>query len=252
MNLASAALPLGDERPRLLQYLNSVALPFSTVAEAIVKEYLPGEQTGLLLPSLVLWAGKAAGGAPADAMAVAAAFALLDRFMVLHDELVEGEEGSGAVARWGLGQSLNAGDALFALALRTLAEDVVEPARRLAVAELVVRRAMDAIEGRNIDVGRRGDAGLFERARSMRRRSAAMSGAAMASGALLGGLDAGAVRSYDRAGSLLGAAAAVPDAQLARRLAAKALAAGKRCTPDLAAYEAFAAIVHHVAARNDA
>ena len=77
----------------------------------------------------VLWACAAQTRDLADALPVAAAFDLFDRFMLLHDELAD--ESAATVARWGLGQSLNAGDALYALAFRTLASDVQHPQRRL-------------------------------------------------------------------------------------------------------------------------
>ena len=91
-----------------------------SVAARIIAERLPGDSAGdPLRPGLVLWACAARSGDVDDALPVAAAFYLFDRFLVLHAEL--GSDTSSSVAQWGLGQSLNAGDALYALAFRALA-----------------------------------------------------------------------------------------------------------------------------------
>jgi geranylgeranyl pyrophosphate synthase len=191
-----------------------------------------------------------------DAVPVAAAFEFFDRFMLLHDELVEDDAQTGqALARWGLGQSLNAGDALYALALRALAEDVIDAGRRLEVAAFVARAILDAIEGRNVDVGRfsRGERdGFFARIRSLRRRSAALSGAALQAGAAIAGASEEVRRGFDRAGRLLDAAAiaaASNESSIAERLVEKAVASVERCLEDSAQAENFAEVARYVAAR---
>ncbi|MBV8489129.1 MAG: polyprenyl synthetase family protein [Candidatus Eremiobacteraeota bacterium] len=254
MTLATGRLPLSDHRTRVLEYLRGIALPFTSVAGTIVAEYLStAPERDLLRPSLVLWAADACGAPERDALPVAAAFALFDRFMELHDELVEPPEQAGSVARWGLGQSLNAGDALYALALRALAEDVVNADRRIAVASLVARAVLEAIEGRTIDVERQARGarnGLLAQVRSVRRRSAVLTGAALQAGAILGGAPENVVRGFDRAGRLLDAASAVPrsDATLAARIALKATAAVGRCVSKKDALDRFEEAVRFVAA----
>jgi hypothetical protein len=257
MPLVSEPLPLGEHRARVLSYLRGIALPFTSVAGTIIEERLPPEDQHVLLrSSLVLWACLACGGDTRDALPVAAAFDLLDRFMLLHDELIDGPPQSSRsespVGRWGLGQSLNAGDALFALALRALAEDVGNAERRLGVASLVTRAVLVAIEGRTDDIERtargRGD-GLLARVRSMRRRSATLTGAALEAGALVAGAPEHVLRAFNRAGRLIDVAGSGDDPALARRVAAKAAAVIERCVPDRTQLGAFEEVVRYVATR---
>jgi len=257
---AFESLPLGEHRASVLAYLRGETRPLDSVAWTIIEERRPDGADGLMLrPNLVLWACVACGGREAelaDALPVAAAFDLFDRFMLLHDELVEDEAaGSSAksltpvVARWGLGQSLNAGDALYALALRVLAQDVSDARRRLLVASLVARAVLESIEGRSSDVVRGADArGLIARVRSVRRRGAALTGAALESGALVAGAEASVCRGFNRSGRLLAAAASSGDRQLAHRLAEKAVASLERCVPQREQLVAFQTIARHVAA----
>lgn len=218
MTLVSEA-PLGEHRALVRQYLRGLDLPFESVAGTIVRERLATEvEEDLLRSSLVLWACAACNGDVADAVPVAASFHLFDRFMRLHDELVEGR----SVADFGLGQSLNAGDALYALAFSALADGVIDAPRRLAAANLVGRAVLDAIEGRNVDLGRAGDDGLLSQVRSLRRRIAALTGAALGSGAIIAGAPETVVRGFIRAGYLLAFASTIDDPALAKRLAKKA------------------------------
>lgn len=261
MPLASEPLPLGDNRALVLEYLRGIALPPPrSVAWTIIEERRPPEtQRPLLRPSLLLWSCAACGGELRDAIPVAAAFDLFDRFMLLHDELVEaptagsGERLESPVARWGLGQSLNAGDALYALALRALAQDVGNAERRLRVASLVTRAVLQAIEGRTNDTERGAlgyrDDGLFARVRSVRRRSAALTGAALEAGALIAGAPPEVQRAFNRAGRLIEVAGSSEDRLLARRLTEKAVTAVERCIPDRQQLRAFEEVARYVAAR---
>ncbi|MGA8533447.1 MAG: polyprenyl synthetase family protein [Candidatus Tumulicola sp.] len=261
------SLPLGEHRARVLEYLRGNAWPFRSVARSIIEQWHIAERERLMLrPNLVLWACAACGGGPeamADALPVAAAFDLFDRFMLLHDELVEevdattapvSRDPSPTVARWGLGQSLNAGDALYAMALRALAQDVGDPQRRLRAASLVTRAVLEAIEGRTDDVeriarGRTSRDGLLARVRSVRRRSATLTGAALEAGALIAVAPANVCRGFDRAGRLLAAAASSDEPLLASRLAAKALDSIERCISDRTQVAAFENVARHVATK---
>jgi len=259
------SLPLGEHRARVLEYLRGIALPFRSVAWTIIEERRSAEFEQLMLrPNLVLWSCLACGGAADasdDALPVAAAFDLFDRFMLLHDELVDEGEAtavaraqSPVVARWGLGQSLNAGDALYAMALRALARDVRRPERRLRVASLVTRAVLEAIEGRTDDIergvrGLESRDGLLARVRSVRRRSAALTGAALEAGALIAGASADVCRRFNRAGRLLAAAVNSDDPVLAGRLSTKAIASIERCIPDRAHVDAFEYVARYVATR---
>jgi geranylgeranyl pyrophosphate synthase len=196
--------PLGEHRALVREYLRRIALPFESVAGTIVRERLASErEEELLRPSLVLWACQACGGAARAAVPVAAAIALFERSMRLHDELAE----EGALAQWGLGQSLNAGDALYAIAFRTLADDAVKPQRRLAATRIVARAVLEAIEGRN----------------------GAMTAAALASGALIAGASENLRRCFARAGRMLAGVTAASDSEGARAMAHRAVSAMHRC-----------------------
>ncbi|MBV8116370.1 MAG: polyprenyl synthetase family protein [Candidatus Eremiobacteraeota bacterium] len=259
------SLPLGEHRARLLEYLRAIGIPVGSVAGTIIAERRQTDDDRLLLrPNLVLWACGACGGAHdarADALAVAAAFDLFDRFIRLHDELVDVDERAPRerakgmlVARWGLGQSLNAGDALYAMALRALAQDVRDAERRLRVAALVTGAVLEAIEGRTQDLerGTRGPHardGLLARVRSVRRRSAALTGAALEAGALLAGARVRVCRAFNRAGRLLAAAAEGDDTILAERLATKAIACVERYLHQATFVEEFRSVARHVAIR---
>jgi len=225
-------------------------MTFTSVAGTIVREWLTASgERDLLRPSLVLWAAEACGHRTDDVLPVAAAFAFVDCFMRLHDELVERRAESGTLARFGLGQSLNGGDALYALALRSLADDVLKPERRLRAARLVGSSVLIAIEGRNIDVARNARGardGLLAHVRSVRRRSAALTGAALQAGALLAGAADRVTRAFDRAGRLLGVASSA-DPDVAPRLGRKAYSAVARCTADARSLAAFDEVIAFVA-----
>jgi geranylgeranyl pyrophosphate synthase len=235
MALLSDPVPLSENRARVAEYLRGIAFSFTSVAGKIIEERLPAQYAGdPVRPSLVLWACNACGGERDDALPVAAAFDLFDRFMLLHDELVE--DSVTTVVRWGLGQSLNAGDALYALAFRTLAADVSNAPRRLEVAKLVAQAVLEAIEARNDAVG----------IDAARRGSAALTAAALRAGAVVAGAQEQVARAFARAGSLLGMAALAADAALADRIARRAVAAIARSglvAKDLDAFEEVARYV---------
>lgn len=234
--------PLGEHRANVREYLRALDLPFESVAGTIVRERLATEDDeDLLRSSLVLWACAACGGDLRDALPVAASFHLFDRFVSLHDGLVDG-----SVEHWGLGQSLNAGDALYALAFRTLADGVIDAQRRLAVAGLVARAVLESIEGRNVDIERSESDGLLPQVRSVRRRVAALTGAALGSGAIIAGANERIVRGFIRAGYLLAVAATVEEPKLANRVGAKAREAIARCGVELEHRNGFETVVAYV------
>jgi hypothetical protein len=230
--MTSTPLPLDEHRAKVARYLRGLDLSFAAVAGRIIAERLPPHgASDPVRPSLVLWACAANGSGLADALPVAAAFALFDRFMVLHGELADGA--ASTVARWGLGQSLNAGDALFALAFRTLASDVHDPRRRLEAARLVGQAVLEAIE-------------LSDELAA----HAVLTGAALHAGAVVGGADSPVAESFARAGRLIGKSAAAGDAVLAETLGRRAVEALRGWAPPehLRAFEEVAVYVAQRAA----
>ncbi len=187
-------------------YLRGVAFSFTSVARRIIEDRmaLTRNEDGLR-PWLVLWSCSAQHGDQSDAVPVAAAFDLFDRFMLLHRELAE--DCAPAATRWGLGQSLNAGDALCAIAFRMLAGDVRNPSRRLATAAIVGSAILEAIE------------------RSDRTaQSSALTAAALQAGAVIGGATPDAVARYAQAGRFLGAALEAHESTRTPQLIAQATA----------------------------
>ena len=153
MTVIRDAVPLGNHRASIARYLRGITFPGRSVAARIIEERVPSEYVlDPIRPSLLLWACAACDGSLGDALPVAAAFDLFDRFLLLHDELAD--ESATIATRWGLGQSLNAGDALYALAFRSLASDVSNPRPRLEAARLVGQAVLEAIERGDGDAAR--------------------------------------------------------------------------------------------------
>jgi hypothetical protein len=178
-------VPLTDHRARLARYLGDVRFSSATVAGRIIEERRPARDArNPVRPALVLWACEARSGKLADAVPVGAAFDLFDEFLLLHEELTRD---SSTVAHWGLGQSLNAGDALYALAFRTLAADVLNPMRRLEAARLVGEAVLEAIACDGDEPG----------------RAAVLTGAALRCGAVIGGASERVAGAFLEAGRLL-------------------------------------------------
>jgi geranylgeranyl pyrophosphate synthase len=185
MSALRDSFPLGSHRASLARYLRQIVFRTESVAGEIIQERLAPRYVGdPLRPALVLWACDAAGGDLCDAMPVAAAFDLFDRFLLLHAELTN--ESASVVARYGLGQSLNAGDAFLALAFRSLAVDVSHPQRRLAAAQLVAQAVLEAID-EGVD----------------RRRNATLTAAALRAGSIIAGAPEPIARAFEKAGRLL-------------------------------------------------
>lgn len=231
MSCSSDSIPLSDHRTLLAEYLRGIVFPATSVAGLIMEERLSVRYArDPVRPCLVMWACSAGDGDVADALPVAAAFDLFDRFLLLHDEL--SADCAAITARWGLGQSLNAGDALYALAFRLLASDVSDAKRRLAAARLVGEAVLEAIEGGSDD----------------RARSAALMGAALEAGAVIAGAPKSIVRSFARAGRLLGTAGLARGSELAHRFAVQAVAELQRYT-SRTHLDAFEEVVRYVARR---
>jgi geranylgeranyl pyrophosphate synthase len=179
-------IPLSDHRASLQRYLREIVPRGDSVAGRIIEErLLEPYARDPVRATLVLWACAAANGDVTQALPVAAAFDLFDRFLLLHNELAEA---SPTVARWGLGQSLKGGDALYALAFRTLATDVTDAPRRLAVARLVAGAILEALGRAN------GETAL----------SAVLTGAALQAGAIIAGAPQHVTRKFLEAGRVLG------------------------------------------------
>lgn len=219
-------------RAALQEYCNGVDFPFDSVAGEIIAQRKPARYAGdSLRPLLVLWASTANGGDLTDALPIAAAFDLFDRFMLLHDELAD--EQAESIARWGLGQSLNAGDALYAVGFRCLANDVVDPQRRLRAAQIVAEALLAAVGARCND--RKGEAEL--------------TGAALQAGAVVAGAPADRCQTFALAGHALGEAFECHEATSAQRSAMQSAELVRQCV-DHERYDEYLEAARYIARRN--
>ncbi len=139
--------------------------------------------------TLCLLSCQACGGTPEIAAPVAAAVELLHSFTLLHDDIADKDETRRgrptAWRKWGIGQAITAGDALFALAnlamykLTGPPEIVAEVIRELNEATLAV------CEGQQLDLSYEGRADITvgDYMKMIERKTAALIAAACAMGA---------------------------------------------------------------------
>jgi hypothetical protein len=194
MTAVPQALPLAAHRNRVEAYLRDLPIPYTSLAGTIIARHLE-QESDLLRASLVLWACEACGGDPEEALPTAAAIELFYRSEGLRDELLGGDP------PWGVGQCLNAGDALNAIAYRALVAGTADPHRRLLSSMIVTRAFVEGIE----------------------RRNGAILWAGLEAGAVLGGAPEKLARTLRRAGRLLAAAGAHEDGGTYARKAIDAL-----------------------------
>ena len=224
---------LRERQSRTREYLRSADLQFSEEFERIMRHSF--DYTDPLCASLVLWACDACGGESHGALPVAASVECLHRFSALHDELqmptplsIEGETTSSI---WGLAQTLNAGDAFFALGLGLLANDAVYGDRVLDVGIVLANTVLLGIEKRNRLIRASSHARGTGRFRiAYEGTQVLMLALSLRVGAMMAGATPAMADAFARAGRLLGVAAQLQGqargapSLLAKRYAAKAFA----------------------------
>ena len=111
-------------------------------------------------PAIALLAAGAAGGNPIAAAPVAAAIELLHNFTLIHDDIQDQSptrrHRPTVWSLWGIGQAINAGDALFAAAhlpLYRLPATGIDAALTLRVLEAFDRMTIAIVEGQTLDLG---------------------------------------------------------------------------------------------------
>jgi geranylgeranyl diphosphate synthase type I len=163
-------------------------------------------------PALCLWACETLGGAPDDALAAAAAIEWIHNFTLVHDDIQDGDRerrGRETVwSIWGVGQGINAGDAMFAHATLQLAASNGDHARTLRVLRAVSSASLEVIEGqcRDLEMEGRLDVTPLDYLRMVRRKTGALLGASLETGAILAGARDGDAVRFRFAGRLLGTA----------------------------------------------
>jgi geranylgeranyl diphosphate synthase type I len=164
-------------------------------------------------PAVALLAADAAGGDPRDAAPVAAAVELLHNFTLIHDDIQD----ESPIRRhrptvwslWGVGQAINAGDALFAAAhlplYRIVATDIT-PELSLRLVEAFDRMTIAIVEGQTLDLAfeARPDVSPGEYLEMIAGKTAAIVRFAAWAGALLGGADDATASRWAEFGLALG------------------------------------------------
>ena len=173
-----------------------------------------------LRPMLCLIACEAVGGDPVQALPAAAAIELLHNFSLIHDDIEDGDE----LRRhrptlwkvWGAPQAINAGDAMFTLAFaamqRLAGRGVSAPTTLEALAHFT-RTCLELTEGQHLDMGfeTRADVTVAEYMRMIQGKTAALVGASVAIGAIIGGATAAQIEALHRFGVASGLAFQIQD-----------------------------------------
>ncbi len=168
-------------------------------------------------PALCLWACEACAGDLSACLPVAAALEWMHNFTLIHDDIQDGDRErrnrETVWSVWGSAHGINAGDALHALAFRTLADNGGHPARHLATIALVADAALVVIEGQSLDLRLEGrpDTALRTYLRMVRSKTGALIGASLEAGAVMAGAPPSVAGTLRDAGLLLGTAFQIRD-----------------------------------------
>jgi len=180
----------------------------------------PGGGGKRLRPLLCLLACGAAGKDVQVALPAAAAIEILHNFSLVHDDIEDDSptrRGRPAVwALWGVPQAINMGDALFALAHRTLgqlSEQDVPAGRVLEATHAFHDTCVALTEGQYLDMSfeARLDVTVDEYMEMIRGKTAALMGLSTQLGALLAGAVADRIGHFHRFGRMLGIAFQIED-----------------------------------------
>lgn len=256
MGLVSEPALLRSKRAKALEYLHEADLQFSAVLSEIVRQSF--QTMDPTCSALFLWACEVCGGDSESALPVAVSIECLHRFVVLHQYLgCESSAGYASAAdKWGLAQTLNAGDAFHAVGLRLLGADTTHPDRALKAAAMLTETLLHWIERcSRTSVARHPEA--REPAAWIRKAHAAPEaiffGASLQAGAILAAADAPLASAFRRAGRFLGVAKqaavaeGVANAALARKYADKAVAVVERSAIERSHRLAFKEVAYHLA-----
>ena len=176
-----------------------------------------------LRPLLCLMACAEVGGDPAQALPAAAAVEILHNFSLVHDDIEDGDETRRhrptVWKLWGVPQAINAGDAMFALAfaaVERLADRGVPAATTLAALRTFTEMCVALTEGQHLDMSfeTRSAVTVDEYLRMIQGKTAALIGASVAMGGLVGGAEPGSDEALRRFGQAIGLAFQIQDDML--------------------------------------
>jgi geranylgeranyl diphosphate synthase type I len=168
-------------------------------------------------PALCLWACEALGGNVELGMPAAVALEWIHNFTLVHDDIQDGDRlrrhRETVWSVFGQAQGINAGDALHALALRTLTAEGPHPKRRLRAAWVVANATLETVEGQCLDLSLEGrpDTPVRTYLRAVEEKTGALLGASLQAGAIMAGASPGVETALRRAGRLLGKAFQIRD-----------------------------------------
>jgi geranylgeranyl diphosphate synthase type I len=173
-----------------------------------------------LRPIFCLLACQESGGDPAAALPAAAAIEILHNFSLIHDDIEDGDElrrhRPTVWKLWGAPQAINAGDGMFALAfaaMQRLSGRGVPAQVTLDSLHLFTRTCVALTEGQHLDMAfeRRDTVTVAEYLRMIRGKTAALVGASVAIGGLVGSLPLERGASLIRFGEAVGLAFQIQD-----------------------------------------
>lgn len=209
---------LANEEQAVAAHYGMMHYHLGWMDETLRPAYFPAGKR--LRPLLCLLACAEVGGDPTQALPAAAAIELLHNFSLIHDDIEDGDEARRhrpTVWRvWGVPQAVNVGDGMFALAYAAL-----QRSARLGVAPELVLRALNIFtetclaltEGQHLDMNfeKRTDVTVNEYLRMIRGKTAALVGASLAIGALIGGATVGQLDALQHFGRSVGLAFQIQD-----------------------------------------
>ncbi len=170
-------------------------------------------------PALVLLCATAAGnpGATESATPAAAAVELLHNFSLIHDDIEDGDtlrRGRPTLWKvWGIAQSINTGDAMFAMAHQALLQSVAPAELRLRAMTVFEGMCVALTRGQHLDISfeQRSDVTTAEYLEMIAGKTAALTEACCEIGAILGGSDDAQIAALARFGRALGIAFQIQD-----------------------------------------
>lgn len=178
------------------------------------------EQGKALRPILCLFACEAVGAPAERAIPAAVALECIHNFSLIHDDIQDGDRERRhrptVWAIWGVSKALTAGNALRVLAdlaLLRLHWNTVSPQVALEACQVLTRGYLEMIEGQVLDLSyeKHLDIATQDYLHMVSKKTAALIGASLHLGALVGGASPKTVEALHQAGRLLGMAFQVQD-----------------------------------------
>jgi geranylgeranyl diphosphate synthase type I len=173
-----------------------------------------------LRPMLCLLACAEVGGDPVQALPAAAAIEILHNFSLVHDDIEDGDElrrhRPTVWKLWGQPQAINVGDGMFTLAyasIQRLPRRGISAELTIQAMDLFTQTCLALTEGQYLDMSfeQRNDVTVSEYLRMIEGKTAALVGASVAIGALLGGAAPAQVDSLRTFGQSIGLAFQIQD-----------------------------------------